>query len=371
MAIFFFCRGIAGQGYCVASKNPLDPVTTTPWSQRKTLIIAEAGVNHNGDLALAHQLVKAAAEAGADYVKFQTFRAELVISPQAPKADYQLSTTGGQESQLEMVRRLELDEAAHHWLLESCRSAGIRFLSTGFDLPSLQLLNRLDLDMIKIPSGEVTHVPLLRAAARMGKPLAVSTGMCCLGEVEQTVEILCSAGAPRSSLLLLHCNTEYPTPPEDVNLRAMATLGQALDLPFGYSDHSEGTCVPVAAVALGARLIEKHLTLDRTLPGPDHQASLEPAEFARMVAEIRTIERALGSVVKRPSPSESKNRAIARRSLVAAAPIRQGETFSEQNLACKRPGHGLSPLLWDHLLGRAASRDYAPDDMIDEGIPSQ
>ena len=331
-----------------------------------TLIIAEAGVNHNGDLALARQLVRVAADAGADLVKFQTFVADRITSADAPKAEYQKAATGTAESQQEMIRRLELSRADHEALIDECRDAGIGFFSTGFDPESIDLLVELGIDRIKVPSGEITNLPLLRHIAAKGLPVILSTGMADLAEIEAAIAVLEQGGIARSDLTVLHCNTQYPTPMEDVNLTAMARIGEAFGIGYGYSDHTLGIEVPIAAVALGATVIEKHFTLDRTMPGPDHQASLEPGELAAMVAAIRNIERAMaGDGIKRPSPSECGNRAIARRSLVAARPISAGEQFGPDNLAARRPGTGLSPMLWDVVIGRPAPRDFAADELIE------
>lgn len=333
-------------------------------TMQKTLIIAEAGVNHNGDLDLAFALVDAAAAAGADAVKFQTFDAKSLVSVTAPKAGYQKVTTGEAESQQAMLERLQLDDAAHRALLARCREKGITFLSSPFDIPSTDYLLGLDVPLLKIPSGEITNLPYLRHLGKSGKPLILSTGMSTLGEVEEALAVLEAAGTPRSSITVLHCNTEYPTPYGDVNLRAMATLAQAFGVTVGYSDHTPGIEVSIAAVALGAAVIEKHFTLDRNLPGPDHKASLEPAELAAMVTAIRNVEAALGSPVKAPSPSELPNRPIARKSLVATRAIRQGEPFTPDNVVAKRPGTGISPMRWDEIMGRPASRDFAPDELI-------
>lgn len=330
-----------------------------------TLVIAEAGVNHNGDLGLAKALVEAAAAAGADLVKFQTFVASRIIAPQAPKAEYQKSTTGTGESQQEMVRRLELSRGDHEVLIEHCRRFGIGFFSTAFDEQSFDLLVELGLDRVKIPSGEITNLPLLRHMTRLGKPVLLSTGMARLGEIEDAVEAIEQAGTPRRLITVLHCTTEYPAPMAEVNLRAMAALRAALGVEVGYSDHTPGIEIPVAAVALGATVIEKHFTLDRGLPGPDHQASLEPDELKAMVAAIRNVEQALGDGIKRPTPSELKNRAIARKSLVASRRIAAGEPFSASNLTAKRPGTGISPMRWDEVLGRRAPRDFSVDEIIE------
>ncbi|WP_442763675.1 N-acetylneuraminate synthase [Malikia spinosa] len=331
----------------------------------KTLIIAEAGVNHNGSLDLAKQLVASAAAAGADLVKFQSFITGKSISRQAPKAEYQKSTTGTDESQYEMVRKLELSRADHEELIEECRRHGIGFFSTAFDSNSFDMLIDLGLNQVKIPSGELTNLPLLRYMTRLGMPVILSTGMAGLGDIEAALDVIEKAGTPRSLITLLHCTTEYPTPMEDVNLRAMISLKSAFGVEVGYSDHTSGIEIPIAAVALGATVIEKHFTLDRSLPGPDHQASLEPQELKAMVDAIRNIERALGDGIKRPSASELKNKPIARKSLVASRPIRAGEAFDADNLDSKRPGTGISPMRWDEVIGRTAPRDFAADELIE------
>jgi N-acetylneuraminate synthase len=332
---------------------------------KKTLIIAEAGVNHNGDPALAKQLVACAAAAGADIVKFQSFIASKLVSPLASKAHYQKANTDPCESQLEMIRKLELSEADHVTLIEECRRHGIRFLSTAFDVESFDMLVALGVDLLKIPSGEVTNLPFLRHVASTGRPMLLSTGMATLGEIEAALDVIERAGTPRDRITVLHCSTEYPTPMPDVNLRAMCSMKHAFGVNIGYSDHTVGIEVAIAAVAMGATVIEKHFTTDRNLPGPDHRASLEPAEMKAMVEAIRNIEIALGDGIKRPTASEQKNKPIARKSLVAAMPIRAGELFTADNLAAKRPGTGISPMRWDEVLGRTASRDYAPDEMIE------
>ena len=353
-----------------------------------TYIIAEAGVNHNGSIDMAKQLVDVAAHAGADAVKFQTFKAEMVVSKHAPKADYQKKTTVENESQLDMVRKLELGEAAHRVLIEYCRSKGIEFLSTPFDFGSIDLLIRkLDLPRIKIPSGEITNGPYLLHIARTGKPVILSTGMSTLSEIETALGILAFGYVPskeqpslrrfrdtfcseqgrtvlKEKVTLLHCTTEYPAPFEEVNLKAMATMHSAFGLPVGLSDHTPGIAVPVAAVALGAAVIEKHFTLDKNLPGPDHKASLEPDELKWMVSSIRHIEAALGSGQKVPTRSELKNRDIARKSLVTAKRIEAGELFSSENLTMKRPGTGVSPMRYWEFIGEKAKRNYDSDELI-------
>lgn len=330
----------------------------------KTFIIAEAGVNHNGSLEMAFQLIDVAVAAGADAVKFQTFKAEKIIAVNAPKAGYQKKNTGSNESQLEMVKKLELDETAHIQLYQYCQHKGIQFLSTPFDLESIDLLNRLGLEIFKIPSGEITNLPYLRKLGSLKKRLVLSTGMADLGEIEDALDVLTESGTPIENITVLHCNTEYPTPFEDVNLRAMLTIGHAFGVAVGYSDHTPGIEVAVAAVALGAAVLEKHFTLDRNLPGPDHKASLEPDELKAMVQAIRNIEKALGDGIKRPSPSEVKNKPIARKSLVATQPIKTGELFSADNITAKRPGAGISPMRWDEVLGQVAQKDYEKDELI-------
>ncbi|WP_440966792.1 N-acetylneuraminate synthase [Massilia sp. GER05] len=331
----------------------------------RTLIIAEAGVNHNGDLELAKKLIASAAAAGADLVKFQSFIASSIISADAPKADYQKQTTGSAESQYEMVRKLELSRRDHEVLIEECGRHGIGFFSTAFDVASFDMLVELGLDQIKIPSGELTNLPLLRYMTRLRKPVILSTGMASMGDVEAALEVIEQSGTSRDKITILHCTTEYPAPLDEVNLRAMLSLKHAFGVNVGYSDHTRGIEIPLAAVALGATVIEKHFTLDRKLPGPDHQASLEPSELAAMVNGIRNIERALGDGIKRPTTSELKNRAIARKSLVASRPISEGEIFSESNLTAKRPGTGISPMRWDEVIGRRARRDFQCDELIE------
>ena len=354
----------------------------------RTYIIAEAGVNHNGSLKLAKDLVDVAVEAGADAVKFQTFRAEAVISKNAPKAEYQIRTTDAEESQLEMVKRLELDEDAHQELIDYCSHRNIQFLSTPFDLASVDLLvDVFNLPRIKIPSGEITNGPLILKIAQTGKPVILSTGMSTLGEIEAALGVLAfgyinpfakpsldafeaayfsQAGrkALEGNVTLLHCTTEYPAPFSDVNLKAMDTLRQAFNLPVGLSDHTEGIAIPIAAVARGAVMIEKHFTLERNLPGPDHKASLEPDELKLMVKSIRQVEAALGTAYKGPAPSEMKNRLVARKSLVALNDLQKGDLLTELNLGCKRPGLGLSPMLYWDYLGKPAQEDYRADKMI-------
>ena len=332
----------------------------------KTIIIAEAGVNHNGDIDLAKKLVVEAAAAGADLVKFQTFLANKIVSSTAPKAEYQKRTTDSGESQFEMIQKLELSRESHEVLIEECRRQGIGFFSTAFDSESFDML--LDLgcvDLIKIPSGEITNLPLLRYMTRFGKPVLLSTGMANLGEVEAAIQVIEASGTPRHLITLLHCTTEYPTPMEDVNLRAMISMKQAFGVQVGYSDHTPGIEVAIAATALGATVIEKHFTLDRNLPGPDHKASLEPHELKAMVNAIRNIEVALGDGIKQPSRSELKNKPIARKSIVARREIKAGDLFAEENLAAKRPGTGISPMFWDEIIGKIARRNFAVDELIE------
>jgi N,N'-diacetyllegionaminate synthase len=331
----------------------------------RTLIIAEAGVNHNGDAVLARKLVDVAADAGADRVKFQTFSADRLVTTTAGKAAYQTRNTGQEESQYAMLKRLELNRAAHLDLIAYCRTRGIEFFSTGFDLESVDQLVELGASSFKIPSGEITNLPYLRHIGRLGKPVILSTGMSTLGEIEAAIGVLEGSGTQRDRITVLHCTTEYPAPVAEVNLRAMLTIRDAFGVAVGYSDHTPGIEVAIAAVALGASVIEKHFTLDRALPGPDHRASLEPGELAAMVSAIRNIERALGDGVKRPAACELRNASVARKSLVARQPIKAGEAFSEANLAVKRPGTGLSPMWWDQVIGRRAPRDFAADELIE------
>jgi N,N'-diacetyllegionaminate synthase len=331
----------------------------------KTFIIAEAGVNHNGSIEMALQLIDVAVAAGADAIKFQTFKADKVVAVNAPKTEYQKATTGSDESQLEMIKKLEIDEAAHTQLYQYCQNKGIQFLSTPFDLESIDLLNRLGMENFKIPSGEITNLPYLRKLGALNKQLILSTGMADLGEIEGALNVLTDSGSSLKNITVLHCNTEYPTPFEDVNLRAMLTIRNAFPgIHIGYSDHTEGIEVPIAAVATGATIIEKHFTLDKNMTGPDHKASLEPDELAAMVKAIRNIEKSFGNGIKKPSSSELKNKPIARKSIVAAKNIRKGESFTEENLSAKRPGTGISPMRWDEVIGKRASKDYKQDDLI-------
>ena len=330
-----------------------------------TLVIAEAGVNHNGDLQLAKNLVAAASDAGADVVKFQTFQASKLVTDYAEQATYQQKALKDSEGQLAMLKRLELKPDQHAELIDYCHYKNIEFLSTAFDIPSIQSLESLNLKRWKIPSGEITNLPYLRQIGSQGRPVILSTGMANLAEIESALSVLEESGTPRTQITVLHCTTEYPAPVEEVNLRAMKSISCAFGVKVGYSDHTEGIAVPIAAVAMGATLIEKHLTLDREMPGPDHQASLEPDQFAAMVQGIRTIEQALGDGIKRPTRSEQRNLSVTRKSLVAALPIRAGDLFTEDNLTAKRPGTGISPMYWDAWIGRKASRDFAVDEMIE------
>ncbi len=353
-------------------------------------IIAEAGVNHNGSVEMAKQLIEAAAKAGADAVKFQTYRAEQVSVPNAPKADYQLQNTAVEETQLEMIRKLELSEAAHLILKEHAQKNNIIFISTAFDLGSLDFLLTLNVPFLKISSGEIVNAPLLLKAACSGKNILLSTGMADLGEIEAALGVIAfgyleqsgKKGLPnrtsfrqayyseqgqtqlKEHVTLLHCTTEYPAPFSEVNLNVLLSLRQSFNLPVGYSDHTPGIAVPIAAVAMGASMIEKHLTLDRSLSGPDHKASLEPAEFAQMVQSIRQVEHAMGDTVKRPSQAELRNQLIARKSIVAACRITQGERFTEKNLAVKRPYGGVSPMEYFELLGKTADQNYSENEKI-------
>lgn len=328
----------------------------------KVMIIAEAGVNHNGSIDIAKKMIDEAAKSGVDYIKFQTFKAEKLVSQTAPKADYQKITTDNNESQFEMIKKLELNIKMHEELINYCNEIGINFLSTPFDIESAYLLKGLGLDIFKIPSGEITNLPFLEVIGSFKKKVIISTGMADLGEIEVALKILKDSGT--TDIIVLHCNTEYPTPMEDVNLLAMSTIANAFKVDIGYSDHTNGIEIPIAAVALGAKVIEKHFTLNRNMEGPDHKASLEPEELAEMVKSIRNIEIALGNGLKKPSNSELKNKQIARKSIVAEKDIREGELFTVENLAIKRPGTGLSPMIWYELLGKKANKNYKKDELI-------
>lgn len=330
----------------------------------RVLIIAEAGVNHNGKLGLAYKLVAAAVKAGADAVKFQTFKPEKVVSRFAEKAEYQKETTGLAESQLDMIKKLDIGYEAFADLKKYCAKKGIVFLSTPFDLDSIEFLDQLGLDIFKIPSGEIINLPYLRKLGSLNKQVIMSTGMADLKEVRDALDVLISCGTNKENITVLHCNTEYPTPFDDVNLKAMLTIRDELSVKVGYSDHTPGVEVPVAAVALGAEVIEKHFTLDKNMEGPDHRASLEPDELKAMVSAIRNIEKAMGDGIKKPSPSELKNKPIARKSIVAAKDIRKGEPFSEKNLTVKRPGTGISPMRWDEIVKMKAVRNFNADEII-------
>ena len=330
----------------------------------KVFIIAEAGVNHNGSVELAKKLIDVASESGVDAVKFQTFKAENLVSKNAQKADYQKETTNKQESQFDMIKKLELDVDIHKVLMQYCDEKNIMFLSTPFDHESIDMLNELGLEIFKIPSGEITNLPYLRHIGSLKKEVILSTGMADIGEIEDALDILVKAGSKKENITVLHANTMYPTPMEDVNLRAMVTIGNTFDIAYGYSDHTLGIEVDVAAVAMGASCIEKHFTLDKTMEGPDHKASLEPYELKAMVRGIRNIELALGASIKKASPSEIPNMAIARKSIVASCSIKKGERFNEDNLAIKRPGNGISPMKWDDIIGTIAQKEYVEDALI-------
>lgn len=333
---------------------------------QKTVIIAEAGVNHNGDMGLAKKLIEVAAAAGVDYVKFQTFKAEKLVTKTAQRATYQDKNTGDGDSQFEMLKKLELNDEMHSQLIAYCQQKNIQFLSTAFDLESMDYLKSIGITLAKIPSGEITNLPYLKKIAQLFNKIIMSTGMADMQEIKEAYTVLLDNGAKKENITILHCNTEYPTPMEDVNLRAMLHIQKELEVNIGYSDHTLGIEVPIAAVALGATVIEKHFTLDRTLPGPDHAASLEPDELIAMVQAIRNTEKALlGSGVKEPSPSESKNKPIARKSIVALQPIKQGVVFTQENIGIKRPGTGISPMQWDEVLGQEAKQDFEVDDLIE------
>lgn len=328
----------------------------------RTLVIAEAGVNHNGSYEIACQLVDAAKDAGADYIKFQTFHSENLVSKNAKKADYQVETTV-EDTQLNMLKKLELSEQEFICLKDYCRKKEIRFLSTPFDFDSIRFLDQLDIPFWKIPSGDVTNYPYLVALAKTGKPIVMSTGMCDLSDISNAIRVLKENGA--GDISLLHCNTEYPTPYEDVNLRAVLTMKNEFGCEVGYSDHTKGIEIPIAAVVMGASIIEKHFTLDRNMEGPDHKASLEPDELKQMITSIRNIEKAMGSGEKAPTKSETKNISVARKSIIASRNIQQGEVFTESNITTKRPGSGISPMRWNEVLGQTAKRDFREDELIE------
>lgn len=330
---------------------------------KHVIIIAEAGVNHNGSFELAKKMVDAAKEAGVDYVKFQTFNPKKLVSKYAEKAEYQKETTGSDETQLQMLQKLTLTEDNFLSLHDYCREVGIGFISTPFDLDSITFLETFDMDFWKVPSGEVTNLPYLEAIARTKRKVVMSTGMCDMNEIQDAIEVLEKNGT--TEIILLHCNTQYPTPYEHVNLKAMNTIKDALHKEVGYSDHTQGIEVPIAAVAMGATVIEKHFTLDKNMEGPDHKASLNPSELQQMVVAIRNIEQAIGNGLKEPSSSEMANKGVARKSIVASRSIKQGEVFSEENLITKRPGTGISPMKWYEVIGKVASRDFSEDEMIE------
>lgn len=330
------------------------------------LIIAEAGVNHNGSIEIAKQLVDKAVEAGVDMIKFQTFKAEKLVSKTAKQAEYQKKNIGSEtdDSQYNMLKKLELSDQDHQTLIDYCKKKGIKFFSTAFDLESIDYLHSLNLGLWKIPSGEITNYPYIKKIAQYGEPVILSTGMCELDDVSASMNALIMNGVNRNQITILHCNTEYPTPYKDVNLKAMLELQEQYQVKVGYSDHTRGIEIPIAAVALGATVIEKHFTLDRNMHGPDHKASLETDELKAMVNAIRHIEQALGDGHKIVSPSEQKNIAIARKSIVAACPIKKGEILTEQNLAVKRPGTGISPMRWEEVLGTKAIKDFEEEELI-------
>jgi N,N'-diacetyllegionaminate synthase len=332
----------------------------------KVLIIAEAGVNHNGNYDLAIQLIDEAKKAGADIVKFQTAVPELVMSKFAEKADYQKVSTGEGESQLAMAKKIHLPLDAYKSLQKYCNEVGIEFLSTPFDMVSIDVLIELNQRIFKIPSGEITNLPYLRKIGSLGTEIIISTGMANLQEIEDAIKVLIDAGTKKDQITVLHCNTEYPTPMHDVNLRAMNTIQEKLGVKVGYSDHTKGIEVPIAAVTLGATVIEKHFTLDKNMEGPDHQASLEPHELKAMVEAIRNVEIAIaGSGIKETTESERKNMVIARKSILAAKDIKKGDVFDENNLIVKRPGNGINPMRWDEILGKTAIRDFQEDELIE------
>jgi N,N'-diacetyllegionaminate synthase len=333
----------------------------------RTIIIAEAGVNHNGDLDLARKLVLVAAEAKADFIKFQTFKADKIVSKSAMKAEYQSTNVDdGDKSQFNMLRKLEMPEYWHKELIQYSEKNGIQFLSTGFDQESIDMLDKLGSPLFKIPSGEITNKPLLKHIAGKGKPVILSTGMANMEEIIAAVDVLVENGISKSIITVLHCTTEYPTPMDEVNLKAMLSIQRILGVNIGYSDHTQGYEVPIAATALGATVIEKHFTLDRNLPGPDHKASLEPDELKKMVIAIRNIELAIsGNGNKEPSKSELKNLTAVRKSIVASRFIKKGEFFTTENLTVKRPGSGISPMLWDEIVGKKSKKNYDPDNLIE------
>lgn len=332
----------------------------------KVLIIAEAGVNHNGSLEIAKRLVNEASSAGVDIIKFQTFKAEKLVSKAAKQAEYQKKNIGkGEETQYAMLKKLELSDKQHEELISYCKSKNIRFFSTAFDMDSIDYLHSLDLGLWKIPSGEITNYPYLKKIASYKEPVILSTGMCELSDIENAINVLVANGVSKDTITVLHCNTEYPTPMKDVNLKAMLEIKEKFGVKIGYSDHTEGIEVPIAAVALGATVIEKHFTIDKNMEGPDHKASLEPNELKSMVRSIRNIEQALGSGHKTVSESERKNIEIARKSIVAAKDIKEGDIFTEDNITVKRPGNGISPMEWENVIGKVAKRNFQEEELIE------
>lgn len=331
----------------------------------KTIIIAEAGVNHNGDLETAKRLIEKAAEAGADYVKFQTFSASEMVTQRAVRADYQIKNSSVVETQLQMLQRLELKREFHQHLIDHSNQCGIKFLSTAFDVDGLNFLNSLGVELFKIPSGEITNYLLLKAVAGYGKKILLSTGMSTLADIDNALSVLLRCGSRREDITILHCTTEYPAPIDEVNLRVMDTLKRSFGVDVGYSDHTLGIVVPISAVCLGAVIVEKHFTLDRNMEGPDHKASLEPDELVLMIKSIRMVEMTFGDGIKRVTSSELKNLNIARRSLVANAYIKKGDIFTPQNISVKRPGSGISPMRYDEIIGKVAARDFQVNDLIE------
>lgn len=332
---------------------------------KKVYIIAEAGVNHNGSLELAKRLIVEAKNAGVDAVKFQTFKADLLVNKTAQKAEYQKNVTNAKETQYEMIKKLELDELAHIELISYCKEVGIEFLSTAFDIESIKLLHKLGIKTWKIPSGEITNLPFLRTIGKLRQHVILSTGMANLGEVEEAIFVLEEAGTPRNNVIVLHCTTEYPAPFNEVNLSALETLAKSFKVKVGYSDHTQGIEISIAAVAMGAVLIEKHFTLDKTMDGPDHMASLEPKELALMVSSIRNVELSMGNGIKVTTPVEEKNKLIVRKSIVASCSIKLGDVLTGYNITTKRPGNGINPMRWDSIIGTVAKKNYNTDDLIE------
>lgn len=331
----------------------------------KVYIIAEAGVNHNGDMEIAKQLISVAADAGVDAVKFQTFNSKKLVSRFAEKAEYQKASTKKSETQLEMLEKLELSREDHFMLMDYCKAKNVSFLSSPFDLDSIEFLHQIGIDLFKIPSGEITNLPFLRKIGSYGMKVLLSTGMSNMSEIKDALDVLVKAGTDLKDIVVLHCNTEYPTPMLDVNLLSMNQISRELGVKIGYSDHTNGIEVAIAATALGATVIEKHFTLDKQMEGPDHKASLDPVELTEMVRSIRNIEMALGDKIKKPSPSELKNIEIARKSIVAQKDIQAGEVFTEENLTVKRPGTGINPMMWDNVVGKKAVRSFKEDEVIE------